>query len=78
MTTDLATEWTHIDKGSPPCDGDTVYVGINSNGYCGCFNEICITTKYGVTCVYETAEEPVETMSGLTYWKKLDMPKEQP
>ena len=75
MTTDLATEWTHIDKGSPPCDGDTVYVGINSNGYCGCFNEI---SGYRDICTYETAEDSVEIMSGLTYWKKLDMPKEQP
>ena len=74
-----ATEWTHIDKGLPPCDGDTVYVGINSMGHCGCFNNYYFsTTNEGVVCIYGTKKYGTKIMTCLKYWKQLDMPKEQP
>ena len=71
----MTTEWTHIADGFPFTDGENVFVGINSMGYCGCFNGFGINSK-GVYCFYETAEERIDIMSGLTYWKLLDMPEE--
>ena len=73
----MTTEWTHIDKGLPPIDGEKIFVGINSIGYCGCFNGYGVYRR-GVYCFYETAEERIEIMSGLTYWKLLDMPEVKP
>ena len=78
MTTDQAIEWTHVDKGLPPCDGRTVFIGINYNGHCGHFNNFFKDKKVGGTCTYDIAEKTIETMSDLKYWKKLDMPKVKP
>ena len=75
MTTDRTTEWTHIDKGLPPTDGEKVFVGVNSIGYCGCFNNLGVG-NISMYCFYETAEECLEIMSKLTYWKLLEMPEE--
>ena len=66
-------EWTHVDNGLPPCDGKTVFVGVNFLGSFVCFSGILVTKKYGITCVYKKAE----VMYSLRRWKQLDMPKEQ-
>jgi len=68
----MKTEWTHIADGFPFTDGEKIFVGINSMGYCGCFNGLGVNDK-SVYCFYETAEERIEIMSGLTYWKLLDI-----
>ena len=73
----MSNEWTHITAGLPPCDGETVFVGINSNGYCGCFNDISrLTTsrRESVFYIYETAEGADKIMTDLVQWKRLEMP----
>lgn len=59
--------------GYPDCDCETVFVGINSAGFCGCFNSITGSPKYS-HCWYETAEDSVDIMSDLALWKPLAMP----
>lgn len=52
--------------GLPQTDMETVFVGRNAAGYCGCFNHM----RAGV-CYYETAEESVTVMSDLHEWARL-------
>jgi hypothetical protein len=61
----------------PPCDGETVYVGINTAGFACCFNEV---THDGV-CSMQGPELSTVQMSGLRWWRVLDRPdsaKESP
>lgn len=57
----------------PPCDGETIFVGINTAGFCGCFNNYDVALD---VCLYETAEECITVMSCLKWWDILDMPKQ--
>jgi hypothetical protein len=62
--------WKNVKTdGFPPCDGETVFVGINTAGYAGCFNSMQF-----INCLYETAEDCVSVMSDLLWWKVLEMP----
>jgi hypothetical protein len=64
-------KWQHVDiDGQPPCNGETVYVGINSAGYACCFNEM----RHGV-CVMVSAESYDPHMSELRYWSVLERPE---
>ena len=64
--------WKRVSvDGPPPCDGETVFVGVNSAGYCGCFNAV---TEPHNRCWYETAESGDCIMSELEWWKPLEMP----
>ena len=63
--------WKNVKTdGYPDCDSETVYVGINSNGYCGCFN-----SYWNEDCIYETAEENRIMMDSLEWWQVLELPK---
>jgi hypothetical protein len=63
-------DWkTVATDGSPPLDGHTTYIGINSAGYACCFNAM-----QGGTCVMETAEGRYRQMSDLRDWRLLDRP----
>lgn len=73
----MANEWIDIEKGWPPCDSEKVFVGINSAGYVGCFNEfgrMSSQTGYRTICLYATAEGCDEVMTDLAKWKWLEMP----
>lgn len=60
--------------GMPPCDSETVYVGINSAGYAGCFNSVT-SSPYEDSCWYDSPEGTALILSGLMYWKVLEMPE---
>lgn len=69
------TAWKSVKlDGYPLCDSETVYVGINSAGYCGCFNSVTETPN-GNRCWYETAEDTTCIMTDLAWWKPLVMPE---
>lgn len=63
--------WKSIEVELPPCDSETVFIGINTAGYCGCFNE------YGplsTTCYYATPEGCIAVMTDLEWWAELERP----
>ena len=65
--------WKNVKTdGYPPCDSETVYVGVNSNGYCGCFNSYFSASE---CCAYETAERVKIVMDSLEWWQELELPK---
>jgi len=72
--------WKNVNTdGYPLCDSERVYIGINSNGYCGCFNEHgLMSTAYGQEsiCLYATPEGCDEVMTGLKWWQELEYPDE--
>ena len=61
--------------GNPQCNGDTIFIGINEVGFCGCFNQIDIRNNI-FRCWYETPEENYYVMSYLKYWKVVEFPSE--
>lgn len=70
--------WTNIKDGEPPCDSETVFIGINTAGYCGCFNELgFVSTFQGIqsVCLYATAEGQNEVMTDLERWAELERPQ---
>ena len=71
-------DWKNVSKdGYPPCDSETVFVGVNTAGYCGCFNEHgLMSTIHGQRsiCLYATAEGCHEIMSVLEWWEQLNTP----
>ena len=66
--------WHNVNTGLPPCNDGTVYVGINSAGYCGCFNSIT-NSPYEQSCWYDTSEGTNLILSDLLWWQVLEMPK---
>jgi hypothetical protein len=65
--------WNHLGRnGPPPCDGEAVFVGINTAGFACCFNAV---THDGV-CSMEGPELSTVQMSGLEWWRALDRPTE--
>lgn len=67
----LINDWKSVKKdGYPEGDEETIFVGINTAGFCGCFNWCSI---YG-ECAYETAEATICIMDNLEYWKVLGRP----
>jgi hypothetical protein len=67
----MAEPWKTVQRdGMPPCDGETVYVGINAAGYACCFNLI---DKRGF-CVMQSPEDRQDQMSQLYWWRVLDRP----
>ena len=66
----MSDAWRNVNRdGVPPCDGHTVFIGINSAGYACCFNAM-----QSGTCVMETAEGAYRQMSDLRDWRLLDRP----
>lgn len=74
----MTHEWKRLKTdGHPPCDGETIFVGINEAGYCGCFNQHgLMSLAHGPVsvCFYDTAEGSHEVMTSLDYWAELDVP----
>lgn len=67
----MADTWHNVKRdGMPPCDGETVFVGINTAGFACCFNE---ATPDGV-CSMHGPELSTVQMSGLHWWRALDRP----
>jgi hypothetical protein len=67
--------WKNVKAdGFPLCNSETVYVGINGAGYAGCFNSIT-DSPYENACWYDTPEGTSLILSGLSWWKPLEMPK---
>jgi hypothetical protein len=65
------SHWKNVARaGMPPCDGETVYVGINEAGYACCFNLI---DKRG-WCVMRSPEDSQDQMSALRWWRVLHRP----
>jgi len=62
-------KWNKIKNGPPPCDSETVFIGVNSAGFCGCFNEY-----HRDVCYYRTAKDHYTVMAGLFYWAVLEKP----
>lgn len=63
--------WKTVERdGVPPCNSETVYVGINTAGFSCCFNEV---TQDGV-CSMAGPELTTIQMSALRYWRELDLP----
>jgi hypothetical protein len=64
-------DWSAVAvHGSPQCDGEQVYIGINSAGFAACFNWI---NPDGL-CVMGGPESSTAQMSELCYWRELDWP----
>ena len=73
-------KWKNINDESPPCDSETIFVGVSTSGYCGCFNEHgFMSTNHGKrsVCLYATAEGCHEVMTDLEWWCKLEMPTDE-
>ena len=74
--------WQDIDDERPRIDGEAVFIGVNNQGYAGCFNHL-----RGLKCPnsgivtwqadYLTAEEDVQILSGLKFWMPLPPPNGQ-
>lgn len=63
--------------GHPPCDGETVFVGVNEAGFCACFNQHGLMSQASgpvSVCFYDTAEGSHEVMTCLDFWAVLDVP----
>lgn len=59
--------WMDVDvHGVPVMDGHSVFVGINTAGYVGAFNDM----NGDGTCISGTAEACTAVMSGLKYWRR--------
>lgn len=69
----IASTWTNVRDAIPPCRDDQLYLGVNSNGYAGVFNAVADIAG-DVHCMYETAEESVDVMSGLAIWQPFNPP----
>jgi len=68
----LDLRWRSVaEDGLPPCDGETVFIGVNSAGFAACFNAM---NPDGV-CLMGGPESCTAQMSELRYWRRLDMPQ---
>ena len=73
---ETTNNWKRVDvDGYPTCDGDTIFIGVNELGFCGCFNQIEFK-RAGDRCWYETPEENYIIMSYLKFWKLFEYPNE--
>ena len=72
-------DWKDVESdGYPVCDGEKVLVGVNSAGYCACFNNVIEALPFGHNaseCWYESAEQEIFVMSDLKWWKPLELPE---
>lgn len=79
--------WISARDRLPDGDGETVYIGINSNGFIGAFTTVTETASSlpgrgpYYNCYYDTAEEEVHVMNGLEWWMRvpespLDVPSD--
>ena len=74
-------DWKKVEEDGVPHDAtgeDTIYVGVNSAGYCGCFNAVG-TPDGGETwdAFYETAEDYTRILGELKLWAVLKVPNIQ-
>ena len=70
------SEWKSVKiHGLPPCDGEKVFVGINSAGYACCFTDTIMARRQTVSCLYDTAENSEVMMSDLAMYRELDYPE---
>lgn len=68
-------EWTRIEDGDPPCDGEALFIGVNDAGFACIFN---VYSRVGKVCLIETAEGIDCLMSGLAIWKPFALPEVKP
>ena len=63
-------KWVTVAEAGPPhTDTETVFVGRNSAGYCGCFNHLMSLSRR--ECWYLSAEGNTLVMSDLSEWARL-------
>ena len=71
--------WKNVKTdGYPDCDGETVYVGVDPNGFCGCFNYYslkCAVYVYGKSGTDLTSGKEIYIMTNLKWWQELELPK---
>lgn len=69
----LALSFRKVEEhGLPPCDGQTVYLGVNTAGYWGCFNDLSGKhSPEGAMCLYRSPEDVAVVMSDLHSWAAL-------
>ena len=65
--------WTKASQQLPPCRDDQLYIGINTAGFAGVFNDVADVAG-NVLCFYETAEEYIKVMSNLDIWQPFTPP----
>jgi hypothetical protein len=66
-----ADGWKTVERdGLPPCNGETVFIGINSAGFAACFNKM----NHDGCCLMGSAEANTAQMSCLRDWRVLDRP----
>lgn len=68
-----ALRWHDAELEQPPTDGERVFVGLNENGYAGCFNSVG-NVRANQQCYMAGPEETVTVMGGLKWWRELDRP----
>lgn len=66
--------WTKASQQLPPCGDGQLFIGVNSAGFACVFNEITSNIVGAVHCLYETAEECIDVMSGLDLWRPFTPP----
>ena len=66
-------QWILAKDQLPPCRDDQLYIGVNFAGFAGVFNAVADIAG-DVHCMYETAEETIDVMSGLEQWRVFDIP----
>ncbi|MCO5355117.1 hypothetical protein [Acidovorax kalamii] len=66
--------WTKASQQLPPCGDGQLFIGVNSAGFACVFNEITSNIVGAVHCLYETAEECIDVMSGLDLWRPFSPP----
>lgn len=66
-------QWTLAKDQLPPCRDDQLYIGVNSAGFAGVFNAVADIAG-DVHCMYETAEEVIDVLSGLQQWRVFTYP----
>ena len=66
--------WTKASQQLPPCGDGQLFIGVNSAGFACVFNEITSNIVGAVHCLYETAEECIDVMSGLDLWRPFNPP----
>lgn len=63
--------WIPVSERLPDCDGERVFIGVNSAGFVGAFNRYGVLMGHYVSCYYETAEGTLDVMNDLARWMPL-------
>lgn len=65
--------WIETRDALPACRNGQLYLGVNAAGFAGVFNAVADMAG-DVKCMYETAEECIDVLSGLALWRPFNPP----